>query len=180
MLHTLLLHKEPILSGHFTAQMAKISPPDYSLSYSIAHKSKAPKCTMYTWAVMQMWSHTPAPRCTQRDTNTDGHTRLQMQQDAKQTHTLGFGVLVSILSLPFSVSLGGLAVVIWHTAAVAAVLFYACGDASLLVCILYVWLYVCPCMAMCTCVFLYVSLPFAWIPFLPPRCCAVLPSECVI
>lgn len=61
---------------------------------------------------MQMWSHTPAPRRTQRDTNTDGHTRLQMQQDAKQTHTRVWCPSFYSLSLPSSVSLGGLAVVI--------------------------------------------------------------------
>lgn len=61
---------------------------------------------------MQMWSHTPAPRRTQRGTNTDGHTRLQMQQDAKQTHTRVWCPSFYSLSLPFLVSLGGLAVVI--------------------------------------------------------------------
>lgn len=119
----------------------------------------------------------------------DVHKETQIQMDThackcsrmQNKHTLGFGVLVSILSLSPSLCLsGGLAVVIWHTAAIAAVLFYACGDASLLVCILYVWLYVCSCMTMCICIFLYVSLLFAWLPFLPPRCCAVLPSGCVI
>lgn len=55
---------------------------------------------------MQMWSHTPAPRRTQRDTNTDGHTRLQMQQDAKQTHTRVWCPSFYSLSLPFSVSRG--------------------------------------------------------------------------
>lgn len=58
---------------------------DYSSLYSIAHKSKAPKCTMYTWAVMQMWSHTPAPRRTQIQMDTHPCECSRMQKTP--THT---------------------------------------------------------------------------------------------
>lgn len=157
MLYTLLLHKQPILSSHFSAQMAKISPLDYSSLYSIAHKSKAPKCTMYTWAVMQMWSHTPAPRHTQTDTNTDGHTPLWMQQDAKKNHTQGFGVLVSILSLFLRLSQGS-----------------CCGHMThccCCCCFMHVEMHLCSCeyciydscMTVSVCLFLYVLPSFSWI-----------------
>lgn len=114
-------------------------------------------------------THTPAPRHTQRDTSTDGRTRLQMQQDSKQTHTRVWCPSFYSLALPLCLSQG---VSLWsYDTLLLLLLFYACGDASLLVCVLYLRLHVCSCMTMHVWFFLYVSLPFAWILFLPPSLC---------
>lgn len=144
--------------------MAKILPLDYSLLYSITHKSEATKCTMYTWAVMQMWSHTPAPRHTQRDTSTDGRTRLQMQQDSKQTHTRVWCPSFYSLALPLCLSWGSHCGHMTHCCCCCYFMHVGMRLCSCAYCIydcvfVHVW--------QCMCVSLYVSLPFAWKIFLP-------------